>query len=194
MGDGLNAGAATFTPGAPAAAAEQPPPEEGTRRASAMSDDSMLDEIEAELKNQGLQGSSSNMLSMGAGAYPDLPPHADEFWFPECRDCACCNGYKHGCQCCAKQGMRQCKCVGPSCTPAPPQQQQPPPAQGGWMPAAPGPGSGNYNPGGRGGPNHYGGRGRGGGRGGRGPPPKCRFFFTNTGCRFGDNCRFSHVG
>ena len=30
-----------------------------------------------------------------------LPPHAHELWFPECRDCSCCAGMKHGCACCA---------------------------------------------------------------------------------------------
>ena len=46
----------------------------------------------------------------GGGAY--LPPgavpsqngvlnaHAKEFWFPECRNCTCCKGFKHGCDCC----------------------------------------------------------------------------------------------
>jgi hypothetical protein len=28
-----------------------------------------------------------------------LSPHAAEFWFPECRNCACCKGFKHGCAC-----------------------------------------------------------------------------------------------
>ena len=90
MGDGLNAGAATFTPGG-APAAQAPPAvaaaAEGARGGAAMSDDSMLDEIEAELKAQGqpgFEGSSSNNL-----VYTDLPPHADEFWFPECRNCTC---------------------------------------------------------------------------------------------------------
>jgi hypothetical protein len=26
--------------------------------------------------------------------------HAKEFWFPECRNCECCKGFKHGCGCC----------------------------------------------------------------------------------------------
>jgi hypothetical protein len=28
-----------------------------------------------------------------------LSPHANEFWFPECRNCPCCKGFKHGCPC-----------------------------------------------------------------------------------------------
>ena len=47
MGDGLNAGAATYTPHDPTA----PAPE--TRRASQMGDDSMMDEIEAALEMVG---------------------------------------------------------------------------------------------------------------------------------------------
>ncbi|CAB9503352.1 expressed unknown protein [Seminavis robusta] len=156
-------------------------------------DEKMLEEIEAELMAQQqvgrLEGSSSNFLS----AYTDLPPHADEFWFPECRNCHCCNGYKHGCTCCAKQGMRQCQCT-TGHMPPPPQLHQPPPPTG-WMPAAPGPTGGGGGGGGRGGYHggHGGGGRGGGGRGrGRGPPPPCRFFNTPNGCRFGDNCRFSH--
>ena len=30
-----------------------------------------------------------------------LSVHAKEFWFPECRNCTCCKGFKHGCDCCA---------------------------------------------------------------------------------------------
>ena len=40
-----------------------------------------------------------------------LSRHAAEFWFPECRDCSCCQGYKHGCSCC-KGPVVVCKCVG----------------------------------------------------------------------------------
>ena len=106
MGDGLNAGAATYTPHDPTA----PAPE--TRRASQMSDDSMMDEIEAALENQGNFGGGS------AAVYSDLPPHAEEFWFPECRDCPCCNGFKHGCQCCSSNGGGSCSmcCAGGGAT------------------------------------------------------------------------------
>lgn len=40
-----------------------------------------------------------------------LARHAAEFWFPECRDCACCNGFKHGCPCVATNNG-QCTCAG----------------------------------------------------------------------------------
>lgn len=31
-------------------------------------------------------------------------------WFPECRDCSCCQGFKHGCRCC-QGSSRVCSCV-----------------------------------------------------------------------------------
>jgi hypothetical protein len=47
-----------------------------------------------------------------AGAMPSqngvLSPHAAEFWFPECRDCPCCKGHKHGCACCKEGGQTSC--------------------------------------------------------------------------------------
>lgn len=173
--DNLNAGAATFTPGGPPAPAAAPMED--------TSDGRMLDEIEAAISAEQQQPAAA---AGGGGkvTYTDLPPHAEEFWFPECRECTCCNGYKHGCQCCAKQGMRSCKCA-PSTGPTGPPPPAAPPA-GQWQPAMPGPRTGGGY-GGRGG----GGRGGGGRGGGRGPQ-MCRFFTSPGGCRFGDSCRFSH--
>ena len=41
--------------------------------------------------------------STKAAAISSLPSHmvnhAAEFWFPECRGCDCCKGFKHGCSC-----------------------------------------------------------------------------------------------
>ena len=50
-----------------------------------------------------------------------LSSHAAEFWFPECRDCTCCKGFKHGCTCCTN-GVTVCK--DPTCS-APPTPQSP---------------------------------------------------------------------
>jgi len=36
-----------------------------------------------------------------------LSQFAGEFWFPECRNCPCCKGFKHGCECC-KSGVDTC--------------------------------------------------------------------------------------
>ena len=38
-----------------------------------------------------------------------LSAHAGEFWFPECRNCPCCKGFKHGCDCCKANGVDTCK-------------------------------------------------------------------------------------
>jgi hypothetical protein len=39
-----------------------------------------------------------------------LTSQASQFWFPECRDCSCCQGFKHGCKCC-RAGVQVCSCV-----------------------------------------------------------------------------------
>lgn len=38
-----------------------------------------------------------------------LSSFAGEFWFPECRNCPCCKGFKHGCDCCKTGGVDTCK-------------------------------------------------------------------------------------
>ena len=197
--DNLNAGAATFTPGGTSGAGgnnEDDAAGYGGDAYNGMedtSDGAMLDEIEAAM---GAEHPPPPAVASGGGGggvgpvtYTDLPPHADEFWFPESRNCTCCNGYKHGCQCCAKEGMRSCKCApstGPTTRNPPPAAAPVAAASGGWQPAAPGPGTGGGR--GYGGGGGGGGGGRGGGRG----PQMCRFFTSPGGCRFGDSCRFSH--
>ena len=50
-------------------------------------------------------GGTSSGSYLPAGAVPRqngvLSVHAKEFWFPESRNCSCCKGFKHGCDCCA---------------------------------------------------------------------------------------------
>jgi hypothetical protein len=50
------------------------------------------------------RGGASSGSYLPAGAVPRqngvLSVHAKEFWFPECRNCTCCKGFKHGCDCC----------------------------------------------------------------------------------------------
>jgi hypothetical protein len=66
-----------------------------------------LDDIEAELEAQanayGVRAGGGGGGVLPAGAVPSqggkLSAHAAEFWFPECRNCPCCSGYKHGCKC-----------------------------------------------------------------------------------------------
>ena len=60
--------------------------------------------------------SSTSYLPAGAmpvGKDGNLSALAGEFWFPECRDCVCCQGFKHGCACCKNNGALQC--TDPSC-------------------------------------------------------------------------------
>ena len=53
----------------------------------------------------GASGRNSTGSYLPVGAVPRqngvLSAHAKEFWFPECRNCTCCKGFKHGCDCCA---------------------------------------------------------------------------------------------
>eukprot|EP00603_Paraphysomonas_imperforata_P015838 CAMPEP_0114461198 /NCGR_PEP_ID=MMETSP0104-20121206/6148_1 /TAXON_ID=37642 ORGANISM="Paraphysomonas imperforata, Strain PA2" /NCGR_SAMPLE_ID=MMETSP0104 /ASSEMBLY_ACC=CAM_ASM_000202 /LENGTH=316 /DNA_ID=CAMNT_0001633955 /DNA_START=229 /DNA_END=1179 /DNA_ORIENTATION=+ len=44
-----------------------------------------------------------------------LTKAAAEFWFPECRECSCCKGFKHGCSCC-QGAVSMCSCAAPSPT------------------------------------------------------------------------------
>ena len=46
----------------------------------------------------------SNINSLGG----KLSTHAAEFWFPESRNCTCCKGFKHGCECCKKPSVDTC--------------------------------------------------------------------------------------
>ena len=86
----------------------------------------MLEEIEREMGGGGefipqqqqqysqtsAPQSSSSYLPHGAmpSINGKLTKNAAEFWFPECRNCECCTGYKHGCKCCVG-GVTQCSCV-----------------------------------------------------------------------------------
>jgi len=133
-----------------------------------------------------------------AGATPQqngvLSPHAAEFWFPECRNCPCCKGYKHGCQC--RKGSVD-TCQDPNCVDnvftsqvtselakkgAAPQNM--PPSQpnrsqyNANIPPGP-PSHSNFQP--------------------RGIPPNnptaevCRFQSAPGGCRFGASCKYKHT-
>jgi hypothetical protein len=143
--------------------------------------------------------SSGKVLPAGAtpGHGGALNAHAAEFWFPECRNCACCHGFKHGCSCCKGGGVDTCQ--DPNCinqefssqvastlasrtpTSSTPITESSRPAH------SPSPSSysnhssygGSQGPGGNGG-------GAGGGAG------VCRFFLQGS-CRFGPSCRFLHT-
>ena len=48
-------------------------------------------------------GGSENGGGIGSSAH--------EYWFPECRDCGCCRGYKYGCVCVQGGVNTMCKCT-----------------------------------------------------------------------------------
>ena len=62
----------------------------------------------AEIENSAVAAAPSSQRRVPGGVLPPgavpsqngvLSSHAAEFWFPECRDCPCCKGFKHGCKC-----------------------------------------------------------------------------------------------
>ena len=55
-------------------------------------------------KSAGGAATNRSSVLLPPGATPitqsgALDAKAGEFWFPECRNCACCEGYKYGCKC-----------------------------------------------------------------------------------------------
>uniref|UniRef100_A0A7S3LEX0 C3H1-type domain-containing protein n=1 Tax=Amphora coffeiformis TaxID=265554 RepID=A0A7S3LEX0_9STRA len=167
--DGLNAGAATFTPGGAGVVGKVVAPSEpgvqpddyyysypGGDEEEDDDDEAWMEEIHNEMEGNYMPPYQQQQQQA-------LPPHAEEFWFPECRNCACCNGYKHGCSCCTTQGMQSCSCVIRGGTPS-------------AMVAPSHPTAASSSP----------------------PPkqkkqaPLCKFFTSPGGCRFGDKCRFAH--
>ena len=78
--------------------------------------DEAMDALEDEMeKDERIFVEMGGISYSGGGGAPSssssgLPAHlasgAAEFWFPECRNCGCCKGYKHGCIC---GGL--CKCA-----------------------------------------------------------------------------------
>ena len=47
----------------------------------------------------------------GGGGGGGIGSSAHEYWFPECRDCGCCRGYKFGCVCVQGGVSSMCKCA-----------------------------------------------------------------------------------
>lgn len=114
-----------------------------------------------------------------------LSSFAGEFWFPECRNCPCCKGFKHGCDCCKSGGVTTCK--DPNCIDGAFETQvnaelasRPVPAtSSASAPPSSGPAHGgaknSYPPASTGGDN------------------LCKFEKSPGGCRFGASCRFQHA-
>lgn len=90
-------------------------------------------QLEKEMENLGEESGEASPVSSSSGPKASsgarLPPGAmpttqsgaldrlaNEFWFPECRNCPCCKGYKHGCKC--RVGPVE-ECQEPTCKTAP---------------------------------------------------------------------------
>jgi len=59
-------------------------------------------------------GGNTNAVERDSDLPPYMKKHAAECWFPECRDCTCCQGFKYGCAC-GPTNNGVCVCVtGPS--------------------------------------------------------------------------------
>eukprot|EP00592_Proboscia_alata_P006783 CAMPEP_0194356848 /NCGR_PEP_ID=MMETSP0174-20130528/4421_1 /TAXON_ID=216777 /ORGANISM="Proboscia alata, Strain PI-D3" /LENGTH=226 /DNA_ID=CAMNT_0039126619 /DNA_START=61 /DNA_END=741 /DNA_ORIENTATION=+ len=101
----------------------------------------------------------------------NLNSRAGEFWFPESRNCSCCNGFKHGCGC-RRPGVSSCLACGDPSAPGPGPASQP---------YRKGPTGGTAGP-------------QGGGAPGAPPsaPQYCKFETSPGGCRFAASCRFLH--
>ena len=137
-----------------------------------------------------------------------LSVHAKEFWFPECRNCACCKGFKHGCECCTA-GVDTCAkgdCINAEfatqvatdlasrASDAPENGSNA--ASGGATAASTGTEHSSLNVRGPASSGHaaFNPSSAGGGAGAGAAASDICKFFASGGCRYGDSCRFKHVG
>jgi len=118
---------------------------------------------------------NDNPSPTDVGTVSGLPSHlakyANEFWFPESRDCVCCKGFKYGCQCaptnggccssCCPEGGGASNPLAASLQPSLPLSPQ--------SPVDKGQGRHDRN------------------------QKICKFFLSSNGCRFGQECRFLHA-
>lgn len=163
----LNAGAASFTPSG------LPSTQTQSAAQAAMQDSFTEGSFTETSEMESAEFSSFGPgVSQGAGVSglpSHLARHANEFWFPESRDCTCCKGFKHGCQCATTFGDA-CRVCSTGPLPSPAMSLQSP-------------------SGGRATPVSHSSAGRGAGQSRR---QVCKFFNSPGGCRFGDSCRFVH--
>lgn len=106
--NGLRAGAVSFTPMAPAGTAAgdvedyAPPLDMNDSFAEHVE---MIDTLEQEIEAAApyipvaATAAATSTARVETGLPSHMKAHAAEFWFPECRDCTCCKGFKHGCTC-----------------------------------------------------------------------------------------------
>ena len=104
----LNAGAASFVPGGQALPSGM---HDSFTETSFNDYADMVETIEQEMEAEAFDEGSNYSPPAGiSGLPPHLAKHANEFWFPESRDCSCCNGFKHGCQCAPSHGGTCASC------------------------------------------------------------------------------------
>lgn len=136
----------------------------------------LMEQMDKNFEEYSTQTASQKVLPSGAmptSQNGKLSEHAAEFWFPECRECQCCKGFKHGCNCVKQDSFIACQhetCiidpshVGQKVSASP---RRPPSSS----------------------PRNLQRSNSGGSRG----PNVCKFESMPGGCRFGSNCRFQHV-
>ena len=156
------------------------------------------------------RGGASSGSYLPAGAVPRqngvLSVHAKEFWFPECRNCACCKGFKHGCECCTA-GVDTCAkgdCINAEfatqvatdlasrASDAPENGSNA--ASGGATAASTGTEHSSLNVRGPASSGHAAFNPSSAGSGAGAAASDICKFFASGGCRYGDSCRFKHVG
>lgn len=203
----LNAGASTFTPGAPNNDNNKSVPSTatGTIEAGTQLRDSFTEMVEDidNVMDQDTHGSTTpsdvapphtsggccggvsanNTPAVKTSLPSHMAKHAAEFWFPECRECSCCQGFKYGCKCAASNGG-SCTCVADDDTPTAATTTTVTTSRQGKLDNV------NFHQQQR----VYSSSGRhiGGGGGVRRKFP-CKFYFTSQGCRYGDSCSFDHT-
>ena len=134
--------------------------------------------------NPSIDEKHTNPIKLQSMLPPDIAKYKAEIWYPECRDCACCQGFKYGCTC-GPLNNGICMCITGipgdatvmtmnshefwyqqlQCT-IPPVESQPRRNSKRNM------NSDNRK---------------------RKVNAPCRFFFSAAGCRHGDACSFSHT-
>jgi len=198
----LNAGASTFTPGGPNNDNVKSVPSTGTATGTIETGtqlrDSFTEMVEGidNVIDQDTRGTlppshvtaphtsggvnANNTPAVKTSLPSHMTKHAAEFWFPECRECSCCQGFKYGCKCAASNGG-SCTCSADDDAPTATATTTTMNSRQGKLDNV------NLHQQHR----AYSSGGRGGGGVRRKVP--CRFYFTAQGCRYGDSCSFDHT-
>jgi len=140
-------------------------------------------------RNCSIDESNTDSIKLQSSLPPDIAKYKTEIWYPECKDCACCQGFKYGCTC-APTNNGICMCITggvPDDVPAETMfshdfwYEKPhctiPPLESQTFPIERRSSKRNIYTDNR--------------QRKRNAP--CRFFFAGAGCRHGDKCSFSHT-